>query len=79
MCKFCDKNLEDGLIVNDKGIDLGVLGKLHLDCTWFKNDDPEYPWIYETAVCTEEGKVCSSYGFTIKYCPFCGKDLRESE
>lgn len=83
MCKFCD-NLEDGMVLETDEINLGVIGKVYANINMFKTDhkykkiENKACWALTYSV-SINSSVVNSYGFDIRYCPFCGQKLEESE
>lgn len=77
MCKFCENRLEDGLRVADKAISIGALGNIYFGQDWFETKDPKYPWRIASNIAGPNNEVIYSQSFAIKFCPFCGRDLRK--
>lgn len=79
MCRFCEEELKDVLDEQKepRELSIGVLGKLYFDQSWAKTEDPENPYKISATLTDQSKKHIYSEGFYIKFCPICGRDLRE--
>lgn len=70
MCKFCNFDEDGWSVSKEKGIDLGVLGKITLGLD-FTNE-----CIY-ASLCANEIAFSSEVKVKVNYCPMCGRKLVE--
>lgn len=84
MCKYCEQD-EDRTYLNMLGkpvsMSLGKLGKATADLELHVPDDNDgnYELVYAVGLVSYGFDEFKTKSVRIKYCPFCGRKLKESE
>ena len=81
MCEFC-KNVDTGddyKAILSNTIDCGIMGKLSVDVALCRKSPADAIPIMELGVCMDTSDNYANVDVPIKYCPMCGKELKEGD
>lgn len=72
MCEFCEKFLEDDVVLAEENIPIGILGEIDLSLEMLDFDGKHY--LSATAFFSNEDVYRQAYA-SMNYCPKCGRNL----